>query len=77
MCETPHKAVATRFAGFGREVLNKVIHRARGRVQLFSGIQNLAAKLKYYFNFDPVASCASLRAPRFHAASPCLLARAA
>ena len=57
MCESPHKAVATPFAARWSEVLNKVIHRAAGREQLFSRIQNLAAKLKFYFNFDGLASC--------------------
>jgi hypothetical protein len=56
MCESPHKAVATPFAARQSEVLNKVIHRAANRVQLFSRIQNLAAKLKFYFNFDGLAS---------------------
>ena len=57
MCESPHKAVATPFAVRWSEVLNKVIHRAASREQLFSRIQNLAAKLKFYFNFDGLASC--------------------
>ncbi|EEA03791.1 hypothetical protein BH160DRAFT_0910 [Burkholderia sp. H160] len=55
MCESPHKAAATPFAARRSGVLNKVIHRTASRVQLFSRIQNLAAKLKFYFNFDGVA----------------------
>jgi hypothetical protein len=64
MCESPHKAVATPFAARQSEVLNKVIHRAANRVQLFSRIQNLAAKLKFYFNFDGPASSAANPATR-------------
>jgi hypothetical protein len=65
MCEIPHKAVATSFAARRSEVLNKVIHRAASRAQLFSRIQNLAVKLRFYFNFDGFASRASHPAPRF------------
>jgi hypothetical protein len=59
MCESPHKAVATPFAARRSEVLNKVIHRPTNRVQFFSRIQNLAAKLKFYFNFESLASRAA------------------
>jgi hypothetical protein len=52
MCGIPQKAAAARFLAVLSEVFNKVIHRYTSRVQLFSGIQNLAAKLKFYFNFD-------------------------
>ncbi len=52
MCGNPQKAAAARFAALSSEVLNKVIHRHADRLQLFSRIQNLAPKLKFYFNFD-------------------------
>jgi hypothetical protein len=52
MCGIPQKAATARFSGVPGEVLNKVIHRHAGRLQLFSRIQNLAQKLKFYFNFD-------------------------
>jgi hypothetical protein len=64
MCESPHKAVATRFSARWSEVLNKVIHRAASQVQFFSRIQNLAAKLKFYFNFDGITFCPPLFATR-------------
>ena len=51
MCGIPQKAAATRFPGLPGKVLNKVIHRHAGRLQLFSGIQNLAPNLKFYFKF--------------------------
>jgi hypothetical protein len=51
MCGIPQKAVAARFADLLSEVLNKVIHRLAERLQLFSRNQNLAPKLKFYFNF--------------------------
>jgi hypothetical protein len=47
----PQKAVAARFRDLLNEVLNKVIHRLADRLQLFSRNQNLAPKLKFYFNF--------------------------
>ncbi|ASV97712.1 hypothetical protein CJU94_05745 [Paraburkholderia aromaticivorans] len=47
----PQKAAARWFRALPGKVLNKVIHRHAGRLQLFSGIQNLARKLKFYFNF--------------------------
>ena len=57
MCGIPQKARAARFLALLGEVLNKVIHRHTDRLQLFSGIQNLAPKLKFYFNFDGGAVC--------------------
>lgn len=69
MCENPHKAAATPFAAHRSEVLNKVIHRAANRVQFFSRIQNLAAKLKFYFNFDGPAFPAANSATRLHLAA--------
>jgi hypothetical protein len=57
MCGIPQKAAAARFPGRPGKVLNKVIHRHAGRLQLFSRIQNLAPKLKFYFNFDGFAVC--------------------
>jgi len=77
MCESPHKAVAAPFAGRWSEVLNKVIHRAANRVQFFSRIQNLAAKLKFYFNFDGLALRAANPATRPCLAAAQLLRRAA
>ncbi|MGF6977632.1 hypothetical protein QFZ94_006082 [Paraburkholderia sp. JPY465] len=65
MCGIPQKAVATPFAARRSEVLNKVIHRATSRAQLFSRIQNLAVKLRFYFNFDGFVSRASHPAPRY------------
>ncbi|EIF29278.1 hypothetical protein BCh11DRAFT_04720 [Burkholderia sp. Ch1-1] len=59
MCGIPQKAAATRFPGLPGKVLNKVIHRHAGRLQLFSGIQNLAPKLKFYFNFEWPAVCSA------------------
>ncbi|AIP32894.1 hypothetical protein DR64_2224 [Paraburkholderia xenovorans LB400] len=59
MCGTPQKAAAARFPGLPGKVLNKVIHRHAGRLQLFSGIQNLAPKLKFYFNFGRCAVCSA------------------
>ena len=61
MSGIPQKAAAARFPGLPNEVLNKVIHRHADRLQLFSRIQNLARKLKFYFNFDGFAVC-SMRA---------------
>ena len=58
MCGNPQKAAAARFPAHLNEVLNKVIHRQADRLQLFSRIQNLARKLKFYFNFDGFAVCA-------------------
>ena len=57
MCGIPQKAAAARFPGCPGKVLNKVIHRHAYRLQLFSGIQNLAPKLKFYFNFDGFTVC--------------------
>ncbi len=65
MCGSPHKAVATPFAARRSQVLNKVIHRAASRAQLFSRIQNLAVKLRFYFNFDGSAASATYPASRF------------
>jgi hypothetical protein len=59
MCGIPQKAAAARFPGRPGKVLNKVIHRHADRLQLFSGIQNLAAKLKFYFNFEGFAVCST------------------
>ena len=59
MCGIPQKAAAARFPGCPGKVLNKVIHRHAYRLQLFSGIQNLAPKLKFYFNFESLASRAA------------------
>ena len=77
MCESPHKAVPTPFAGRWSEVLNKVIHRAANRVQFFSRIQNLAARLKFYFNFDGRAARTGRPATRLYLAAPQLLRHAA
>jgi hypothetical protein len=52
MCANPQNDGAARFSGHPGRVLNKVIHRRSGPLQLFSGIQNLASKAKFYFNFD-------------------------
>ncbi|OAJ60655.1 hypothetical protein A6V36_02365 [Paraburkholderia ginsengiterrae] len=68
MCGIPQKAAATPFAGVPDEVLNKVIHRHAGRLQLFSRIQNLAQKLKFYFNFDRFLLGSLHTAVRPHAA---------
>jgi hypothetical protein len=57
-----------RFPGHPGKVLNKVIHRHADRLQLFSGIQNLAANLKFYFNFEGIAVCAMGTKMRRHAA---------
>ncbi|MGF6769713.1 hypothetical protein P3T18_002183 [Paraburkholderia sp. GAS199] len=69
MCGTPQKAAASRFAGNPNEVLNKVIHRHLDRSQLFSRIQNLAAKFKFYFNFEAFDGPTMRAVPRRHAAS--------
>jgi hypothetical protein len=69
MCGIPQKAAAARFAALPDEVLNKVIHRPADRSQLFSRIQNLAPKLKYYFNFDRSAVCPMCIAMWHHIAS--------
>ena len=58
MSGIPQKAAAARFSGLPNEVFNKVIHRHADRLQLFSRIQNLARKLKFYFNFDGLTVCA-------------------
>ena len=68
MCGTPQKAAAARFAAIQDEVLNKVIHRLADPLQLFSRIQNLALKLKFYFNFDRYASYLMRTVLRRHAA---------
>jgi hypothetical protein len=57
MCGIPQKGAAARFPARLDEVLNKVIHRQADRLQLFSRIQNLAPKLKFYFNFDGFTVC--------------------
>jgi len=77
MCESPHKAVATPFAARRSEVLNKVIHRGANRVQFFSRIQNLAAKLKFYFNFESLASLAANPTPPLCLGAPPPLRHAA
>jgi hypothetical protein len=68
MCENPHKAATARFSGLPGRVLNKVIHRRAGQQQLFSRIQNLAQKVKFYFNFTVFAAAsrclARVGAPR-------------
>jgi hypothetical protein len=69
MCGIPQKAAAARFLAYLTEVLNKVIHRQAGRLQLFSRIQNLAPKLKFYFNFDGFAVCPMCTVTRRCAAS--------
>ncbi len=69
MCGNPQKAAAARFPAYLNEVLNKVIHRQADRLQLFSRIQNLAPKLKFYFNFDGLAVCSMCTETRPHAAS--------
>ncbi|MFP3711803.1 hypothetical protein SB783_48320, partial [Paraburkholderia sp. SIMBA_009] len=66
----PQKVGAARFLALQSEVLNKVIHRHADRLQLFSRIQNLAPKLKFYFNFDGFAFCSMRTAARHRAASP-------
>ena len=69
MCGIPRKAAAARFSAHLNEVLNKVIHRQADRLQLFSRIQNLARKLKFYFNFDGFAARSMCPLARRHAAS--------
>ncbi|ANB74403.1 hypothetical protein AYM40_20015 [Paraburkholderia phytofirmans OLGA172] len=77
MCGIPQKAAAARFLALLNEVLNKVIHRQAGRLQLFSRIQNLARKLKFYFNFDGFAVCSMCTVMRPRAASIYLIHTAA
>ena len=77
MCGNPQKAAAARFPAHLNEVLNKVIHRQADRLQLFSRIQNLAPKLKFYFNFDGFAVCSMCTVTRRHAASILLIYTAA
>jgi len=51
-CAEPHRTPLRRgFRAFGAKFSTKLSTGSRGREQLFSGIQNLAAKLKLYFNF--------------------------
>jgi hypothetical protein len=69
MCGTPQKAAAARFPALPAEVLNKVIHRRADRLQFFSGILNLAAKLKFYFNFDGLTASSTGAAMRPYAVS--------
>jgi hypothetical protein len=77
MCEIPQNAAAARFLAHPSEVLNKVIHRQAGRLQLFSRIQNLARKLKFYFNFDGFAVCSMRAVTRRRAAAIYLIHTAA
>ncbi|RDK01876.1 hypothetical protein DLM46_16090 [Paraburkholderia lacunae] len=77
MCGIPQNAAAARFLGVPDEVLNKVIHRHADRLQLFSRIQNLARKLKFYFNFGGFASCPMWTVTRRCAASTHLTQTAA
>jgi hypothetical protein len=66
MCESPQKAARRPFGASTSEVFNKVIHRRRADLQLFSGIQNLAANLKFYFNFGAAASFDGVLESRLH-----------
>lgn len=77
MCQIPQKAAGARFLAHLNEVLNKVIHRHTGRLQLFSRIQNLARKLKFYFNFDGFAVCSMRAVARRRVASVHLIHLAA
>ena len=77
MCETPQNAAEARFPAHSSEVLNKVIHRHADRLQLFSRIQNLARKLKFYFNFDEFAVCVMNAVARRRAAAMYLVRSAA